>query len=67
MITKPKKTNELIRESLRKNKVYQWQLAEQLGIAEYTLTRMFRHELPEEQQRELCKMIEKIKEGRDKS
>lgn len=66
MIAKHKKTNEVIRESLSRNKVYQWQLAEHLGIAEYTLTRMLRHELPIEQQEEICKEIDEIIEGRDK-
>lgn len=61
-----RKNNDVIRRTLNENKVFQWQLAEHLGIAEYTLTRMLRHELPPERQNEICRAIIEIAEGRDK-
>ena len=60
------KENEVVRQTLKENHVYQWELAERLGVAEYTLTRMLRHELNTAKQNELCEAIKAIAGGRDK-
>ena len=54
------KANNKIREELKKNKVFQWQLADRLEISEPTLTRLLRHELPDEKQEELIGKIREI-------
>lgn len=59
------KGNELVRKALKEKSVYQWELAEHLGVAEYTLTRMLRHELTTSKQEELCEAINSIAAGRD--
>ena len=51
------KSNELIRNALRERCMYQWQLAELLGVSEPTLIRWMRHELPEEKQEEIVSII----------
>ena len=57
---KMKKANQTVRTALTKRNVYQWELAERLGISEYTLTRKLRKELPEDQQEEMVRIIESI-------
>lgn len=37
--------NQTIRDSLKNNAVYQWQVAERLGIPESSFSRRMRHEL----------------------
>ena len=61
------KANEMVRSFLKENNVFQWELAEHLGMAEYTLTRMLRHELPKDKQIELCEAIRNYAGGRDKA
>ena len=51
------KTNEKIRTALRERKMYQWELAERLGVSEPTLTRWLRHELPEDKQNQIVSII----------
>lgn len=50
--------NEIIRETLKKTKMTQWQLADILGVHETKICREFRKELPEERQQEILKIIE---------
>lgn len=52
-------TNMQIREALQKYGLCLHQLAEVLEIHKETLSRMLRHELPEDQQREIVNMIRK--------
>lgn len=54
------KANEKVRKALRLNDVRQWQLAKMLGVAESTLIRRLRDELPKEEQKKLIRMIEEI-------
>jgi len=51
------KTNEKVRAELKKNGMFQWQLAKLLGISEPTFTRKMREELPEEEQDRLVSII----------
>ena len=50
--------NTLIKEALKKAGLTQWELARILGVGETTLSRRFRDDLPEEEQRESVKQIE---------
>lgn len=49
--------NEKIRNALNAYSVKQWELAEIMGISEFSLSRKFRHELPEDKQNELIALI----------
>lgn len=51
--------NEKIRKALVKHNLRQWELAKMLNIAESTLTRHLREELPEEETAHILKVIEK--------
>lgn len=50
--------NERIREALESNAMRQWELAERLGVSEFTLTRRLRRELPENEQARILALIE---------
>jgi hypothetical protein len=52
-----KQANLDIREEARKAGVWQWQIAEALGISEVWYTRLLRHELPDEKKAEIRKII----------
>lgn len=52
--------NEAIKAALKQNAVYQWEVAELLGIPESTFSRKLRHELPEADRDSVLKAIEKI-------
>lgn len=56
--------NEKIRNQLKTFNLKQWQLADLLGISEFTLTRKLRHELPAEEQKRICELIEKAAAGK---
>ncbi len=58
-------TNAIVRDTLRKNGVYQWQLAERIGVGEVRLSRMLRQELPIQKQFELVGKIQEIVKERD--
>ena len=49
--------NTIIRRALFDAGMRQWQLAELLGITEFTLSRKLRHELPEEEQTRIVNLI----------
>ena len=51
--------NILIRNALAKCNRKQWELAEVIGTNEYSLSRKLRHELPEDEQKEIVSLIEK--------
>lgn len=57
--------NRKVRESLFVNQLPQWRLAKALGIAESSLTRKLRDELPPEEQDELVRLIEEEVEKND--
>ena len=52
--------NSDIRSKLREAGLYQWQLAEGMKIAEQTLVRKLRRELPEEEKQKIFAIIEKL-------
>ncbi len=49
---------------LRKHRIYQWEVARELGIADYTLSRWLREDLSEEQVKAIFEAINKIREER---
>lgn len=56
--------NEEIRQKAKQSNVTFWMIADEMGMAESTFTRLMRHELSEDQKQSILQMIEKIsKEG----
>lgn len=53
--------NQSIRTAARGERVCFWQIADALGMSEATFTRYMRHELPEEEQKRIFRIIEEIK------
>lgn len=53
--------NAVIRERIKSAGVFHWQVAEALGVSESKFCRMLRREMPEDQQREVLKAVEKAK------
>ena len=51
-----------VREAMSAAGIKQWQLAELLNINEFSLSRKFRHELPEEEQERIIKIIVSVAE-----
>lgn len=51
------KTNQEVREALQNKGMKQWELADMLGISEFTLTRWLRKELTEDKKELLLKAI----------
>ena len=49
--------NETIRKVLRDSGMKQWELAELLGISEFTLSRKLRNELPQEEKERILNLI----------
>ena len=58
--------NQIIREELKRRKVYQWELAHELGISEQTILRKMRYEMSLEEQRNLLKLIKQIHQKKEK-
>ena len=56
--------NQIIRDELREQKVYQWELAKALGISESTMVRKMRIEMSDEETRELLALIDSIALGK---
>ena len=50
--------NKLIKDALEKHDLKQWELAELMGINEFSLSRKMRHELPKEEQLKIVSLIE---------
>jgi len=55
--------NYRIRNALLKNNVKHWQLAEKMGITDFSLSRKLRRELTEEEQKKIISLVESIKGG----
>ncbi len=51
------KANQEVREALQNKGMKQWELADMLGISEFTLTRWLRKELTEDKKKLLLKAI----------
>ena len=49
--------NAIIRNELKRTGLKYWQLARILGISDATLCRRLRDELPDEEQRKICQLI----------
>lgn len=49
-----------IRRKLKEAGLYQWMLAESMGIAEQTLVRKLRRELPKEEKQKIFNIIDEI-------
>ena len=49
-----------IREKLKEANIKQWELADQLGIAEMTLVRKLRYELTEEEKQKVFLIIKEL-------
>lgn len=52
-----------IRDDLKKNGVYQWQVAHELGICEMTLARWLRFEMSEEKKHKVFEAIKRAAEN----
>jgi len=53
--------NAEIRDLIRKKRFRHYEIAEALGVNEFTFSRWLRNELPDEKKREIIKAIEQIK------
>lgn len=54
--------NKDVREEIKKSKLFQWQVAEAIGINESAFSRKLRYELPKEEKQEIFSVIQKLKE-----
>ena len=52
--------NQDIRKLLKEKDIKMWQLADQLGISEPTITRWFRRELPQDKKKHIIKVIKEM-------
>ena len=59
-------TNELKRYA-RQKRVFLWQIADALNLSEATVTRLLRHELPDEKQDEILRVIDRIANGGERA
>ncbi len=59
------KSQTYIKEYARKRRVPQWQIADALGVSEPTITRMLRHEVPEEKLNHIIQIIDRLATGED--
>lgn len=53
--------NQDIRNEAKKAKVNLWEVADALGITDFTLSRKLRYELPDEEKAEIFKIIAELK------
>lgn len=53
-------TNLDIRELLKKNKIYQWQVAQELGMQDSNFSKLMRQELSKDKKDEIIKIINDI-------
>ena len=56
-------TNIEIRNELKKNRMFNYELASLLGISEWTLSRKLRTELPDEKKQRILEIIRAKEEG----
>lgn len=49
--------NEMIRKALKDAGMKQWELAEKMGVSEYTLSRKLRHELQFDERERIINLI----------
>lgn len=53
--------NAEIRKNIRKSGFFQWQIADALGVAETTLVRWLRNELPDDKKKAIYSAIESLR------
>ena len=53
-------TNIEIKETLRRNRIYLWEVAMKLGVSEITLCRWLRQDLPKDKQQQIVNAITEI-------
>lgn len=58
------KKNKRIRNAIQSAGVKYWEVADAIGIADTTFARWLRHELPDDKQKQILKMIDELKEGK---
>ena len=51
-------TNQELKQYMKKRKIYQWRVAERLGIQETALSRKFRHEIGERDKKNIIAVID---------
>lgn len=54
------KCNENVRAAIKKSRLYQWQIAEKIGVSEFTFTRWLRSELSDERKELILKAIAEL-------
>ena len=52
-----------IRQAMKENRIFSYEVAEALGIAETTMCRKLRKELPPEEKQRILKTIERLAHG----
>lgn len=52
-----------IRNVIKKNRLYNYEVAAALGVSEFTLSRKLRNELSQEEKEKLLEVIEKVAKG----
>ena len=55
-----KKNNLLVRNELKRRKIYMWQLADYLNVSEVTMCKRLRYELPEAVQKDIVNKIREM-------
>lgn len=56
--------NQQIREVMRENNIYMWQVAKKLNICETSFCKLFREELTQERKQQVLSAIMEIKQER---
>ena len=57
-------TKAYIKKAKKENNVMQWQIAEQMGMSEFTFSRKLRHELSEEEKQLVMAAVDQIRSER---
>lgn len=52
-----------IRETMKENRLYNYEVAAALGVSEFTLSRKLRNELDQEEKEKILGIIEKLVKG----
>ena len=55
--------NKTIKEAIKNAHLFQWQVADKLGVSEQTLIRWLRKEVSSEKETEILKVIDELKAG----
>ncbi len=52
-----------IRQAMKENRLYNYEVAADLGVSEFTLSRKLRNELGQEEKEKILEVIEKLAKG----